>query len=314
MVKTFKTLDEQIEIMKAKGLIVNDYEETKKILFKENYFFINGYRKLFMVSFKERKFISGTTFDELYATFIFDRKIRNIMFKFILIVENNIKSILSYILSQKYGIQEKNYLDPKNFNQDIHKIRQVHDVLNKMNRQIRNNIKQHTATVHYLSNYGYIPLWILVKVLSLGIIAELYNILKLEDQKNLGQIYNLDVETLSIYLNLLANFRNLCAHEDILFDYKTQRKIPDNQFHHKLNIEITDNEYSYGKNDLFALIIIMKQMLSKSEFDELIFEVGYEMDILDGKIKVVPTNCILNKMGFPTNWRDIVDMDLGGLR
>ena len=46
--KIFKTLDEQIEIMRNKGLIINDEEKTKEILFKENYFFINGYRWLFM--------------------------------------------------------------------------------------------------------------------------------------------------------------------------------------------------------------------------------------------------------------------------
>ena len=34
--KIFKTLDEQIEIMRNKGLVINDEEKTKEILFKEN--------------------------------------------------------------------------------------------------------------------------------------------------------------------------------------------------------------------------------------------------------------------------------------
>ena len=53
------------------------------------------------------------------------------------------------------------------------KSRQVRDILNKMRRQIRVNGRQHTATLHYIDNYGYIPMWILVKVLSFGIISEL---------------------------------------------------------------------------------------------------------------------------------------------
>lgn len=304
-IKTFKTLDEQVEILKSKGLIINDYEKVKNILFRENYFFLSGYRKLFMLSFKDRKFIPGTTFDELYAVFVFDRKVRNIMFKFILIIENNIKSILSYTLSKKYGIREKNYLDAKNFTADIYKTRQVHDVIGKMKRQIRNNVKQHSATMHYFNNYGYIPMWIIVKVLSFGIISELYNILKIDDQISISELYNLDSETLSIYLSLLANFRNLCAHEDILYDHRTQRKIPDNKYHYLLNIDMTNDEYNYGKNDLFSLIIMLKQMLTKEEFEELIFEIGYEIDILDGKVDVVPITDILNKIGFPNNWRDI---------
>lgn len=307
--KIFKTLDEQIEILKSKGLIIEDLEKTKEILFRENYFFISGYRHLFMRSIKESRFIEGTTFDELYAMFLFDRKIRNIMFKYLLIVENNIKSIISYTLSKKYGFKEKDYLDPKNFTQDSLKIRQVHDVLNKMKRQIRVNGKQHAATMHYLSNYGYIPMWILVKVLSFGIVSELYCILKAEDQQTIADIYHIDIESLTIYLALLSNFRNLCAHEDILYDHRTQRVIPDNKYHHILDISQTNDEYDFGKNDLYALVIIMKQMLNEEEFREFIYELGYEIDILDGKIEVLPLNAILNKIGFPDNWRDIVDID-----
>ena len=95
------------------------------------------------------------------------------MFKNLLIVENNLKSIISYRLSKKYGIREKDYLKPSNFSQDIKKVRQVNDVLNKIKRQIKLNGRQHSATLHCLSNYGYVPLWILVKLLSFGMIKEL---------------------------------------------------------------------------------------------------------------------------------------------
>lgn len=306
--KTFKTLEEQIEILRSKGLLIQDEEKAKQILFRENYFFISGYRHLFMENSKQNKFIKGTTFEELYATFLFDRYIRNIMFKYILIIENNIKSIISYHLSKKYGFKEKEYLNPKNFTQDSMKVRQVHDVLNKMKRQIRVNGRQHTATMHYIDNYGYIPLWILVKVLSLGILSELYLILQPEDQENVASFYHLNAEVLSIYLPILANFRNLCAHEDILYDHRTQRKIPDGKYHYQLNIEKIDDEFCYGKNDLFALLIIMKETLTDDEFRNLAYEIGYEIDVLDGKIDVVPLNVILNKMGFPDNWRELINM------
>lgn len=307
--KIFKTLDEQIQILQFKGLEVNDIDKAKSILFRENYFFVSGYRRLFMRSNKDSMFIKGTTFDELYATFLFDRRIRNIMFKYILIIENNMKSIISYQLSKKYGFKDKDYLNPKNFTQDGIKSRQVNDVLNKMKRQIRVNGRQHTATLHYLSNYGYVPMWILVKVLSFGIISELYNILKAEDAYDIAEYYNLQPETLSIYLNLLSNYRNVCAHEDMLYDHRTQRSIPDCRYHYLLDIEMTDDEYNYGKNDLYALIIIMKQMLQEEEFHDLIYEIGYEIDILDGKVDTVPLNLILNKIGFPNNWRDIANLD-----
>ena len=307
--KTFKTLDEQISILKSKGLIITDIDKTKSILLRENYFFISGYRHLFMKSKKDQMFISGTTFEELYAMFIFDRRVRNIFFKNLLIVENNIKSLMSYQLSKKYGYREKDYLNPKNFSKNPIKSRQVHDVLNKVKRQIRVNGKQHTATMHYITNYGYIPLWILVKVLSFGIVSELYGILDDSDQIEIANYYNLDVETLTIYLSILANYRNLCAHEDILYDHRTQKEIPDSRFHYLLDIDMTDGEYIYGKNDLFSVVIIFKQVLSVNEFREFANEVGYEIDILEGKTNTVPINNFLNKIGFPDNWRNIVEID-----
>lgn len=307
--KIFKTLDEQIDILKARGLVIDDVEYAKEILFRENYFFVSGYRHLFMRKYNDDQFLKGTRFDELYAAFVFDRKLRNIMFKYILVIENNIKSIISYQMSKKYGYKEKDYLDPKNFTQDSLKSRQVYDILNKTKRQIRINGKEHTATMHYLSNYGYIPMWILVKVLSFGIVSELYSILKLEDQEAIASFYHLDAETLAIYLSLLANFRNLCAHEEVLYDHRTQKEIPDTKYHELLDIPKEDGEYIYGKNDLFVLPIIMKQMLTEGEFRELIYEIGYEIDVLDGIVDVVPLHTILNKIGFPNNWRELIKLD-----
>ena len=225
MEKIFKTLDEQITILRNKNLIIDDEEYVKGILLRENYFFINGYRYLFMKSLNDRRFIDGTNFREIYALFYFDRQLRNILFKNILILENNIKSIISYVLSKKYGFKEKNYLNPSNFTNDPKRSRQVNDLLKKVKRQIAINGKEHTATRHYQSNYGYIPLWIVVKVLSFGIVGELFTILKREDQEEIASAFNVDVSSLLIYLPIIANYRNLCAHEDICFEHRTQKEI-----------------------------------------------------------------------------------------
>ena len=303
--KEFKTLDEQIEILKNRGLVINDIDKTEELLLRENYFFINGYRHIFMKNHKEDSFIPGTTFEELYAVFQFDRSFRNVLFKNLLIVENNLKSIIAYKLSKKYGIREKDYLKPSNFSQDIKKVRQVNDVLNKIKRQIKLNGRQHSATLHYISNYGYVPLWILVKLLSIGMINELYSILKPDDKLAIAEYYNLDVETLGIYIALLSNYRNLCAHEDIVYDHRTQKEIPDTRYHMELDVPTTNDEYVYGKNDIFAVIIMLKCMLTESDFTDFVNEVSYDLNLLDGRVNIIPQSKILDRMGFPSNWEEI---------
>ena len=86
MEKIFKTLEEQVDILRGKGLIVEDVEETKEILLRENYFFINGYRPVLMNSVSDKTFVIGATFRELYSIFLFDRAFRTILFKNLLII------------------------------------------------------------------------------------------------------------------------------------------------------------------------------------------------------------------------------------
>ena len=302
--REFRTLDEQIDILRNKGLTINNEEQTKEVLLKENYFFINGYRNILYT--KDRKFIKGTTFEELYSVFLFDRTFRNILFKNLLIIENNIKSVISYQLSKKYGYKEADYLKPSNFNQNFIDSRRVIDVINKMKRQIRVNGDKHTATLHYMSKYGYVPLWILVKVLSFGLINELYGILKEEDKKEIADIYNLDPETLKVYLSLLANYRNLCAHEDIVYEHRTQVSIPDTKYHSDLKIPKVDNEYIYGKNDIFAIVIIFKVMLSNTKFSDFMGEVNRAIKVFDKNVGIIENNVLLERMGFPSNYEEIL--------
>ena len=281
--KQFKTLEEQIELFKYKGLVIRDAEYAKRVLLKENYFFLNGYRHIFMKSSGNKKYIDGTTFEELYSLFLFDRQFRNIMFKNLLILENNIKSIISYQLSKKYGYKESDYLKIRNFDSRPDKIKQINDLIKKMKRQIRINGSQHGATMHYINNYGYVPLWVLVKVLSFGIVSELYTVLKPEDRKAIADLYHVNTDTFSKYLVMLSNYRNLCAHEDILFENKSQRIIDDTPYHLMLNIDKTNGEYIYGKNDLFAVIIIMKQLLSNNEIKDMVIEIDHALDNLSYK-------------------------------
>ena len=304
--KTFKTLEEQIEILKDKGLVIDDIDYAKEILLRENYFFLSGYRHLFLRDDGSRKFIKGTNFREIYGLFSFDRQLRNILFKNILIVENNLKSILSYVMSKNHGFKEQHYLNADNFVKDYSKSRQINDLLRKMKRQINVNGKQHSATSHYISNYGYIPLWVVVKVLSFGIVGELYSVLQKDDQEEIAKVYNVSVRNMVNYLPILANYRNLCAHEDLCFNNRTHKKINKTRYHDLLNIEQDEEgNYIYGENDLFAIIIIMKELLKKDDFILMMNEISYELDILDGKVDTIEMEKILNEMGFPINYREI---------
>ena len=179
------------------------------------------------------------------------------------------------------------------------------DLIRKLKRQIRINGYQHQATSHYINNYGYIPMWVGVKVISFGLMSELFTILKNEDRDEIASYYNVDADSFESYLSILSNYRNLCAHEDILYNHETQKEINDTRYHSMLDIPKVEDEYIYGKHDIFALIIILKEMLTKTDFKMMMNEIEYEIDWLSSKLKSIDISKVLYRMGFPDNYRQI---------
>ena len=111
------------------------------------------------------------------------------------------------------------------------------------------------------------------------------------------------------FLPVLSNYRNLCAHEDILFEHRTQKVIPNNRYHKELDIPFIDHEYIYGKGDLFAVVIIFKYLLSKDDFRLFINETEYELSRLDGKLHSIPLDPVLDRMGFPKNYSQLLNIN-----
>ena len=149
-------------------------------------------------------------------------------------------------------------------------------------------------------------MWVGVKVLSFGLMWELFSILKEEDKEEIASYYDdIDAAELEDFLSILSNYRNLCAHEDILYNHVTQKSICDSKIHQQLEIPMVDGEYIYGKNDIFALIIILKHVLTFSDFKMMMNEIVYEIDWLSSKLKSIDVNKILYRMGFPDNYQQI---------
>ena len=145
--------------------------------------------------------------------------------------------------------------------------------------------------------------------MSYGIVSELFQVLKKEDQKDIANVYEIAPETMVVYLPILANYRNLCAHEDILYENKTQKQIDDTVYHQLLRIKKVDEEFVQGKNDLFALIIIMKQLLLPEDFKNMTVELDNVIETLNYNLHTIDISQVLNRMGFPVNWKDLANME-----
>jgi abortive infection bacteriophage resistance protein len=99
MEKLFSSVEELIKKLDSRGLDVSDHN-VKEVLEMENYYnIINGYKTLFIdktYQGYDEKYKKGSHFRELVSLYSFDRELKNIFIKYILEIENNIKSVISH--------------------------------------------------------------------------------------------------------------------------------------------------------------------------------------------------------------------------
>lgn len=313
--KPFKTYEEQILILKSRNLIIEDVESTIKILAAENYYnIINGYKYPFLdKSVSDDYFVENCTFNEIYALYDFDRSLRNIIFKFILQVENALRTQISYVFSKYHSSQ--NYLCYENFETLLEmgdpkplmdQATKIYNLLSCIQQDISKSIKYKEYIRHYVLDYGYVPMWVLVNAIPLNRLSLFYKLMKQKERIEVSQYWGIMEKDLRQYISLLAFFRNLCAHDERIYCAKSDMLIPDTDTHSYLKIKKDGrNNYIVGKNDLFALIITLKNLLSKDDFNILYNKVNGRIISLKTKLSCIDVTSILENMGFPDNWNDI---------
>ena len=322
MEKVFTSIEDQVKILKSRGLVIDDEPAVKSILSKENYYnLINGYKSLFLDRSSEtEKFLPGTTFNEIYELYLFDRELRSIFMRCILEIENNIKSVIAYKFSERYG--HANYLVISNFNTYINrnenktqsqKIGDIVDLIAGIQREISHQLNKNSPMIsHYVLDYGYVPFWVLVNTLSLGTISTFYSHLKDKDQNDIGREFNIKPDVMKNILCILTIFRNACAHDERFYNLKSLKRnskpnsIADTDIHSFLHIpKNASNNYLYGKNDLFAIVIIFKLLLSDNSFTLFYKRLAESINQLTGNLSVITIDQVLHEMGFPGNWHEI---------
>lgn len=307
MEKTFKTIDEQIEILKSRNIIMDDYDKAYKILSKNNYYYlINGYKDLFIdIESKEEKYIKNTKLEEIYALYEFDKDIKINFLKYFLLIENEIDSYIAYEFSKVYG--HKNYLIPNNFNTLNFKNNLISKFINDLNLEIQYQYKNsNEMIVHYINKYKYVPLWVLVRVLSFGKISRFYSLMKPKEQNTISKKYNLRINEFKIILHNLTLVRNICAHDEKLYDIKMKNRISNNIYHKKLKIESKNGNYKCATRDLFSIIIALKLLLEEEQFYKFYTEIIKSIEILKKQLITIALDKVMYKMGFPKNYKKLL--------
>ena len=303
--KDFKTYEEQIKILKNKGLIC-DENSLNTLKYNNYYFLINRYKDCFIIpNVKPNRFKPNTRFDEIVALWHFDRELRSILLKNIIIIENSMKSIISYELTKSYGYDYLNENNYNTLNNDPIRHKQIKNLIDSIESTIDKGIKDSKYIAYYHENYDQIPLWVVINDLSLGLTIKLYQIMKEKDQNQVSSYFKIDNEQLDCFLKILNFYRNLSAHNQRVFDQTSTDSIKNTSYHYLLNLPHNNKGFSKGKNDIMALIIIFKIMLTPEDFYKFTNELDFILGEFDKKVSTINNDFLLEKMNLPKNWKDI---------
>ncbi len=292
-VKTAKTHLEQLELLKSRGLIIENESSAIETLSKISYYRLRAY----WLTFEEipqnniiHKFKPNVKFDNIIATYDFDRQLRHIVFNAIELIEIALRTQMIYHLT--LTTQDNLwYTQQNNFKNEIQFQSFMQIFQNEYKKSNEVFIK------HYQKKYSFPdfpPAWMALEILSLGQLSMLYRNLNLTtSKKQIASIFNISYVLLESWIESLSYIRNVCAHHGRLWN-KILPKTPIYPNRIKpmwLSIKPTDDKINRLYIILSIIYLLLKEMNYHSEFKSALFNL----------IRCFP-NIPLHYLGFPLNW------------
>ncbi|MFB5946382.1 Abi family protein [Albibacterium profundi] len=289
--KPVLTIDEQIDLLRARGLKIKDSDRAKKYLTTVGYFRLTGYMFHLQANDGSHAFLRDTEFDEIITLYQFDKSLRNLLSEYIERIEVAMRSLLSNEFSYKYGFfwyADHNLYADKNVHEII--IKHIGESFSKASElYLRSFQRKYTSESYPPSNMA-------MEILTFGKIARLYAGLNNDTEKqNIAMSFVLPSHILSSWITYIANVRNICAHHSRLWNKKVtvdRFKIPARE-KYKFQGSIPDD----FNTTVYGIISIINRLLSSinpgntfiSKIETLINSFP-EIDVID--------------MGFPDDWEN----------
>lgn len=311
--KKYTDIDKQIIELKKRNMTINDTDlkYASDILKRNNYYnLINGYKDAFL----EDKYKEGTDLKEIYSLYKFDKNISRLFFGYLLTIESLIKTVVSDVFSKQYG--HKHYLIKENFDftEDLsilspskkasilEKNSQISKLIEKLRKYIDNDKYATPYLIHYKNKHQYVPLWVLVNVLTFGDIVTFYYLMKQSERDKVANTLSLNKrinsKELDNFFSLLQDFRNKSAHDQRFYTIQTK-----NNRGIRYTIKFNDISYNSAQithvpTSLFALVLTIKVLLEDEDFNIFFSTFIDELKRLEQNIKTIDVKHILDQMGF----------------
>lgn len=284
--KEWLTVDEQIELLKQRGLYTtNDYDFIEEYLEEFGYYeIINGYREPFVAEGTPDTFKPNTQFKDIAMLFMYDQNLRDATMSTIEMFELSLRQSVARAFGTAHGENQQEYLNMQNYRapKNPHTLQNL--VKNLAELAYANNDQPFE---HYRNTYGNVPPWIAVKGLEFWALKTWYSLLE-RDQKILVINDMLSDKFLKEHsekkaleffgnaLQLVHQMRNRVAHAGRIYNYfptdaKTNKPFIkyDSSFHQSIKVTPALWRQGIGTGGLWIMMHFFGMLRSNRAFYSL---------------------------------------------
>ncbi len=266
------TYTEQVELLRSRGMIISDKRRTERHLANISYYRLSAY----MLPYKQKEngkildsFREGVTWDTVYNLYVFDRKLRLLVFDAIERLEVSIRAQIIYQLSHKYGSHWQDrpeiFNPPKSITlRDGRTV--TMDVYGDIQKHIKEQLHSNKAEVfiqHYCNKYDTPenpPSWMSIEVMYFNHLSRICTGLKLRtDINGISSYFSLSPKTFCSWLHTINYVRNICAHHARLWN-RDMNIVPEKLAFSK-SLDWLNNPNTVKRSKLYYFLCMLNYML-----------------------------------------------------
>lgn len=287
-----KTYQEQLQLLKDRGMLFRDEAIAIEHLRNISYYRLKGYWWDMQIDKVSHRFKEDTYFEDVIDRYNFDRQLRLILFDAIERIEISLRTKMIYHLSVSYGPHW--YIDEGIFN-DLDKHQ---DHIEALFREF--SYSQEIFTKDHKRRYPEEDpeAWKILEIASMGTLSKLYKNLKhqLPEKSNIAKELGLNLHSeLSSWLESITYLRNIIAHHSRIWS-RTMVKRPIDTLNNPLGHWFENRLRESQKKKPFLIISTMVYLCNNINLSN-----GTKQQI----IELIENNPAIPiyKLGFLDNWR-----------
>ena len=250
MARKARSVKEQIELLKKRGMIFDDEDKAEQILEDVGYYRLGFYWYYFQKDLKKHLFQENTYFSTVIDLYYIDVDLHFLLIKMLSRIEINLRTHIIYTVSNHYKNNPFWFADKRIMkNQFVDTLDDFYTNIKKKNKVISKHHRKYP-------NDKYAPAWKTLEFMTLGSLYTLFISLKEKNVKEeIASKYKIkSVKIFDNYFKVIFNIRNICSHTRVLYNLNHYIAVTE-----KGIIPIQKNE----KNSLNAYIEVISYFLQK---------------------------------------------------